>query len=77
MKLRNKEKKNMLLWMLIVGTSSTGPAEEYVARLDVEIDSAQQGWSIRYSSMGLFLCQINLCFLKLIEYFFKKAVAEP
>lgn len=39
------------LWMFIVGTSSTGPSEEYVARLDVEIDSAQQGWSIRYSSM--------------------------
>lgn len=36
------------LWMFIVGTSSTGPAEEYVARLDVEIDSAQQGWLIRY-----------------------------
>ncbi|XP_074619097.1 uncharacterized protein LOC141877946 isoform X2 [Acropora palmata] len=32
-------------------TSSTGPAEEYVARLDVEIDSAQQGPTI--SSVAL------------------------
>ena len=26
------------------GSSSAGPPEEYIARLDVEIDSARQGW---------------------------------
>ena len=31
----------------ILGTSSAGPPEEYTARLDVEIDSARQGWNFQ------------------------------
>lgn len=33
--------------MFTLGTSSAGPPEEYTARLDVEIDSARQGWSFK------------------------------
>lgn len=35
----------LLLWFCWnTGSSSAGPPEEYIARLDVEIDSARQGW---------------------------------
>lgn len=30
-----------------LGTTSAGPPDEYIARLDVEIDSARQGWKDR------------------------------
>ena len=33
--------------MFILGTSSAGVPEEYTARLDVEIDSARQGWGYK------------------------------
>lgn len=33
--------------MFILGTSSAGPPGEYTARLDVEIDSARQGWNFK------------------------------
>lgn len=29
---------------VFLGTTSAGPPDEYIARLDVEIDSARQGW---------------------------------
>lgn len=60
--------------MFILGPTSVGPATEYTARLDVEIDSAQQGlkkwcWIILTTNFWFIALELKLTYVLFMAIF--------